>query len=115
LRLRSFGNILSIESVAQAEVSAVKLFKRLFDAPASGPLPEADGGETVSESFAAAIAAIDRAAREHQQQSERRSAEQDRRKGGPDTRPPGSPERRSGLGRRAPHQTQGFGRRGMAV
>lgn len=88
-------------------------FKRLFDSPAAQTETEAE--DSISESFAAAIAAIDRAAREHQQQCERRLAQEDRRKGGPDTRPSGSPERRDGLDRRVAPQAHGFGRRGMAV
>ncbi len=89
------------------------LFKRLFESPAAAQT-ETDAEDSISDSFAAAIAAIDRAAREHQQQCERRLAQEDRRRGGPDTRPSGSPERRGGLDRRAPSQAHGFGRRGMA-
>lgn len=89
------------------------LFKKFFESPAPAQA-ETDGEDSISESFAAAVAAIDRAAREHQEQCERRLAQEDRRKGGPDTRPSGSPERRSSLDRRAPTQAHGFGRRGMA-
>ncbi|MBL8882306.1 MAG: hypothetical protein JNL45_04530 [Hyphomicrobium sp.] len=89
------------------------LFKRFFDSAAAQT--ETDAEDSISESFAAAIAAIDRAARDHQQQCERRLAQDDRRKGGPDTRPSGSPERRNGPDRRVAPQAHGFGRRGMAV
>lgn len=70
--------------------------------------------------FNAAAAAIDRAIQEKraaaaaevaQIQAERRNAQQDRRQGLPDTRAPGSPERRTGIDRRLNVQ-QGFGRRG---
>ena len=70
--------------------------------------------------FDAAAAAIDRAVFEQRAaaalevarvQEERRLAPLDRRQDGPDTRPPGSPERRNGVERRFNVQ-QGFGRRG---
>jgi hypothetical protein len=69
----------------------VKLFSMLFSKEAKPEQAEAD-----SSAFEAAIAAIDRAAAERQQQSsgnDRRAT--DRRAGAPDQRPPGSPDRRS--------------------
>lgn len=62
--------------------------------------------------FAAAEAAIDRAVEEFRTQKaseDRRSGIVDRRVGMPDSRPSGSPERRSGVDRRA--QPRAFGKR----
>lgn len=85
----------------------MKLFKRLFDT-AEPPQFNAEDPEEMPASFAAAIEAIDRAAREHQAQGERHLV--DRRVGAPDTRPAGAPERRSGIDRRS-GPAQSFGRR----
>ena len=95
----------------QAEVATVKFLVSMLSVQkldSHGEAIEPDPGE-----FAAAIQAIDRAAAARANQAERRTSVGDRRKGSPDPRPDGSPDRRSGLDRRAA-PSQKFGRRGKS-
>ncbi len=73
----------------------MSIIKTLFSSGGSTSKSEAELADTTA--FDAANAAIDRAIAERQASEaadERRYNEPNRRTGGPDTRPPGSPERR---------------------
>ena len=73
----------------------MSILKTLFKSEDPAPQSELEAQET--KAFDAANAAIDRAIAERQAAEaalERRMNEPNRRNGGPDTRPPGSPDRR---------------------